>query len=203
MIENTEGDASPEDKPDYWPMVPGYRSIPREFHSLLEGPFAKCMLCEEELAQPARRYFVERIFRGEEPIVEYAMCLNCQECMSSELSEDSQRNIQQFFEQVDYESRVERLRAHVKDVGVEAWIDTCLVTGKRREECRGYQIVGLCQGAELELSIAPFMLSDEAVEEVMKVISKQTRERLDDFMGDHFGMPPEFCERPDFFPVLI
>lgn len=203
MNENRESDVSDDDEQDYWPLIPRHRTIPREFHSLADGPFQKCMLCEDDLSHPAKRYFVERIFRGKEPIVEYAMCLNCQESISSELSEDSQRNIQQFFERVDYNSRIERLRRHVDDEGIEAWIDTCVVTGKRREDCRGYQIVAICQGTELESAMAPLMLSDEAVEAVMKVISKQTRDRLDDFMGDHFGMPPEFCERPEFFPVLM
>ena len=57
--------------------------------------------------------------------------------------------------------------------------------------------------AQLELSVTPFMLSEAAVEQIMKGISKTTRDRMGDFMGEHFGMPPEFCQQPDFFPILV
>ena len=189
---------------EHWPLLPGYRPISREFHSLeLDGPFQHCMICNAVLADDEVEYLVERIFRGTEPIVEYAMCTVCQQEMCSELSEESQEQIRQVFERVDYEARIDRLRESLGEDSVAPWLDRCILTGKRREECRGYQIIGQFRGAQMCLSITPFMLSDQAVEEIMKVISKKTRDRLEGFMGDHFGMPPEFCEHPDFFPVLI
>lgn len=191
----------PKDESDDWPR---FCPVPSEFHSLqFDGPFTACMLCDGELTSGDRHYFIERVFRGTEPIVEYAMCLACQMEMSNEISEESQASIQDFFAQVDHYPRLRRLEDRFDAEGIGAWLDECLVTGKKRAECQGYQIVALCQGSQLELAVTPFLLSDEAVEQLIGLISKKTRDRLDDFTGEHFGMPPEFCEKPDFFPILI
>ena len=45
-------------------------------------------------------------------------------------------------------------------------------------------------------------ISAEATEQIAKRLSKQTRDRLDDFM-DNFTMPPEFAADPDFAPILF
>lgn len=206
---------------DLWPFMTLSCEIPREFHSLADGPFTRCMVCDADLIEGDVRYLVERIFRGSEPIVEYAMCVACQEGMCSELSQESLQAIQEYYQQVDFDARVDRLRNHlaattdpsdvaaafqdsaVLDVDVSPWLDSCLVTGKPRSECHGHQVIALCQGQRLELSVVPIMISNEAIEGLLKVISKKTRDRLDDFMGENFGMPPEFCEQPDMFPVLL
>lgn len=194
-----------EEKPD-WPDIPEFCSVDRQFHSLeLDGPFTNCMVCNVELSDFRVNYFIERIFSGTEPIVEYAMCLPCQMQLSSELSEESTTAIQKFFAGVDFQARIDRLRSHVNsgEQNLAPWLDECLVTGKKRSECRTYQIVCQCEGPDMQVGVTPFMLSDDAVAQATKVLSKQTRDRMGDFMGDHFGMPPEFCETPDFFPVLI
>ena len=194
-----------EEGPD-WPEIPKFRSLDREFHSLeLDGPFTNCMICNAELSDFRVNYCIERIFSGTEPIVEYAMCMACQLELSSELSHESTAAIQKFFSGVDFHARVERLRPHVSNVeqDLAPWLDECLITGKKRSECRTYQIVCQCDGNSMQVGVTPFMLSDDAVAQATEVLSKQTRDRMGDFMGDHFGMPPEFCETPDFFPVLI
>ncbi len=193
-------------------VFPRYVPIAPAFHSLeLGGPFTHCRICNRLLASMGQDYLIERIFRGSEPIVEYAMCVNCQSEVSAEMSEESMRNVQAFFEQIDFERRMEKLwpcLAAVDDSqsdsrAIEPWIDRCVVTGSSRESCRGYQIVGLCSGNRMELSHLPLMLSSDAVEQIVKLMSKATRDRLDEFMGDKFGMPPEFCESPDFLPLLV
>lgn len=192
------------DASDLWPLIPRFRPIPTHFHSLeFEGPFTVCMICNGDLNDFRRQYCIERIFHGTEPIVEYAMCLDCQQNMTSELSAGSLQSLEQFFSALDHEGRIERLRKRLDEHSIDQWIDECLITGKRRVDCRGYQIMGLFQGPELHLGITPFMFSAEGAAQLTAVLSKQTRERLHDFMGDQFGMPPEFCERPDFFPVLL
>lgn len=202
-------DRQPEDEElDLWPMVPRLVTVDPQFHSLeLDGPFTHCKVCETELVASNREYFVERIFRGTEPIVEYAMCLECQRQLSSELSEESMQAIQRVFGEIDFDRRSEDIRDHLVDgsdsQSIAPWLDRCLLTGKRRDACNAYQIGTLCLGAKMQLSVLPFMLSDEAVELIVGVISRRTRDKLEEFMGDRFGMPPEFCESPDFFPIPL
>ena len=64
--------------------------IPPVFHSLeLGGPFRECLICEGNLldCDSPKRYMIERIFRGTEPILEYAMCQACHHDMSQQISQ--------------------------------------------------------------------------------------------------------------------
>lgn len=197
--EDVEGNAD-----DIWPVFPRFRDIPATFHSLeAEGPFERCTGCGRSLQDPDCRYAIERIFRGTEPIVEYAMCMECQDGICEELSAESLQRVRAFFQGIDHSSRLARLQRHSGDDDIEPWIGECIVTGKRRSECSAYQVVAVCRGMFIEVSAAPLMISDEGIEQVMELMSKKTRDRMEEFLGDTFGMPPEFCENPDFFPVLL
>lgn len=210
-----------DDLIELWPFTELSCEIPTSLHSLKDGPFTKCLICDVDLIDSSVRYYVERIFRGTEPIVEYAMCLKCHEAICSELSKESMEAIHDIYQGIDFMTRCDRLRPLIResadpasihaafydelrlDVDINPWLDTCYLTEKPRVECSGYQYVAMCRGESLELGVVPIMLSNDAVEDIMKVMSKSTRERLDDFIGDHFGMPPEYCENPDSFPLLV
>ena len=176
--------------------------IPTIFHSLLnDGPFTHCIECNKELIEADESYLIERVFRGTEPIMEYAMCFQCREKLSGELSRESLQRIEAHFEErVVLEDRIDLM---LKESGedVSQWIDECLVTKRHRGDCREYQIMAACKGDKLALGPTPFMISGEAADEVGKLLSKQTRERLGEFTETHFGMPPEFCDSPK--PVLF
>ena len=96
---------------DFWPIQPRLVPIPKAFHSLeLDGPFQTCLQCGGDLLT-ADRYMIERVFKGTEPIVEYAMCSYCVDDASSELSAESLRNVREhFLRNLDVHARVERLR---------------------------------------------------------------------------------------------
>lgn len=179
--------------------------IPPLFQSLeLDGLFKKCCLCEcEVLAEPAEPYLIERIFRGPEPIVEYAMCFRCRMCQQEGLSEESLLRLQQLWdERVDQDARTARLLAAYKagEITVDGWTEHCVLTGKPLEECKDYQVIAVAYGRELMLSHLPVMISDDAIEEIQPLLSEQTKGWMDDFISDQFGMPPEFLECP---PVLV
>ena len=185
-----------------WQFFTRFVPIPPIFHSLLkDGPFTHCLDCNKELIEADESYVIERVFRGTEPIVEYAMCFDCREKLCSELSRESLQRIEAHFEErVVLEDRVDlMMRESAEDVG--QWIDACLVTKQKRADCQEYQIMAACKGNRLALGPTPFMISGAAAEEVSKLLSKQTRERLGDFTETHFGMPPEFCDSPQ--PVLF
>ena len=37
----------------------------------------------------------------------------------------------------------------------------------------------------------PFLIGELAIEEMNELLSEETKGEMDDFMGDHFGIPPE------------
>ncbi len=188
-----------------WPMLPRLVPIPNVFQSLEhDGPFTQCLRCECRLREDGREYFIERVFRGSEPIIEYAVCLQCHEAMCEELSEASRQSIDTFFRQhADFERRLRRLEEWGHRGDVDDWIGECLLTNTKRSECREYQVIAFCRGEYLELGATPFMISGEAVESLSELLSEQTRGWLEDFLGNHFGMPPEFCEPPSYTPILL
>ena len=125
-----------------------------------------------------------------------------QEEANQEMSIASRQQVMQLFEAVDHEARLRRLARHQDDEHVDAWIEHCLLTGKHRSECHGYQIISKCSNLEIEVGLLPVMLSDEAAKRISSLMSQQTRGFMDDFM-DRFGMPPEFSADPEWTPVFL
>jgi hypothetical protein len=83
-------------------------------------------------------------------------------------------------------------------------MDRCLFSGTLAEDSREKQIAAWCHGDRMRVDhVFPLMISGVAIEELNGVLSEKTRGWIDDFVGDNFGMPPEFCDNPDFRPVLI
>ena len=203
--------------------------IPSIFHSLRNGgPFTQCLICDRPLLGDCRligsvsedrldkqqpsddgpqanppTYFIERIFRGNEPIIEYALCLDCDDDLRSEISKDSLEKINHFFsEHVDLERRAARINAGQQPRSIESWLNACVVTKENFTDCHEKQIFAVCQGDQLALPTS-MMLSGTAISMVMPLLSKKTRDWIGDFTGTNFGMPPEFCDQPDVFPVLL
>ena len=64
--------------------------------------------------------------------------------------------------------------------------------------------MAMCQGDELLVGVgSPMMISGVAMRQIAELLSEQTRGWMDDFVGDNFGMPPEFCDNPDLMPLFI
>ncbi len=191
-----------------WLPQPRFVPIPREFHSLeADGPFERCVQCDAELQTSGRPYLIERVFRGAEPIIEYAMCEACVEKAQQELSEESRQAVASYLaEHIDFAARLERLHQlqETDDDEIDPldWFDHCAVTGE--SDCRERQIAAWCQGTQMRVGHAlPLMLSGPALEELQKVLSEKTRGWMNDFVGDNFGMPPEFYDEPDLRPILL
>jgi len=182
--------------------------IPPEFHSLeKDGPFETCLKCERNVRESDQPYLIERVFRFSEPIIEYAMCEACVSASQSELSEESRQAITQYvLEQFDFRGRLERLREWNETDGEDTseFTGACVVSGQNADECRERQIAAWCHGDRMRVDhVFPLMISGSAIEELNELLSEQTRGWIDDFVGDSFGMPPEFCDSPNFRPVLI
>lgn len=75
-----------------------YHEIPREFYSEFTGePFAQCIDCEAELLVPGRVYSVIKQVVGTEVVFEMAICWTCQQRLQEQYSEQSRRNIEEFY----------------------------------------------------------------------------------------------------------
>ena len=62
--------------------------VPEEFHCSKTGsPFEKCLICESKLVDDLP-YLIEKSYRKNEILFEYAMCYKCIEQFKSELSKD-------------------------------------------------------------------------------------------------------------------
>lgn len=181
-----------------------WMKIPKQFHSLYhEGMFSNCVDCNRELLSGECLYWIERVFRGTEPICEMAMCMDCREKLSQDLSEDSLMRINAYVEErFDMEARFEA-SLDWPDDDVSRWLDHCVFNKKPAKECRNYQVAGLCMGENLSLDMLPIMVSEEAVEEMQKLMSKKTRDRLGDMVQDFFGMPSEFADGPESYRPLL
>ena len=74
---------------------------------------------------------------------------------------------------------------------------------EERKQCRGHVIYGQCDGRHLLFTYLPYMISVEGIDELIPLLSKKTRDRLDDFIEEFLGMPPEFRASPDMPPVVF
>ena len=85
----------------------------------------------------------------------------------------------------------------------DRWLAECVITKDSRDKHRNYQIVGICRGGEMSMDMLPILISQSAAEEMQKLLSKKTRDRLGQMIDDFFGMPPEFADNPDSFSPMI
>lgn len=206
--------------------------IPSIFHSVeFDGPFQKCQICSRELLHDAQTYMIEKVFRGPEAIIEIATCLPCSIEMQSEISAESMATIQkEFYGKINIVERLDWLGVQSGtgltgeeldeaegtpapeqetdlsgDPLIEAdkWLDACILTGAARETTPNFQVVGMFVGNQMVLSVFPYFISSNAIEEIGEKLSQETRGYMQDFIDDKFGMPPEFCNPESPLPLLI
>ena len=177
-----------------------HTSIPKEFWSDLTGkPFEHCISCECTLLENNVEYVIEKALQSTEvegivsTIFEYAMCLPCAGQLRTQLSVESLQNIEQFYrERMSFTARRERLMN--SELLIEKWIGECIVNQRPCKPGEEYQIYGQCVGEHFLYVDMPFMISGEAVDEMVELISNETLDELDDFMNDLTAGPPEFKE---------
>jgi len=144
------------------------------FHSFLhDGPFEECLVCSCDLRQT--HYLVHKTWVGEEVIFEYAMCHSCAEDLQSEMSEESVARLSEFLE-------TQRRR--------EGTYEVCNYCEKPIGECKERSLNAACFGMEMDTRHYPLMICGECSLQVQEMLSQQTRDRRDRFIGEHFDCPP-------------
>lgn len=168
------------------------RPIPERFYSFESGkPFERCISCDQYLLDDTH-YMIEMCIRrypgyqAEDTVFDYAMCLDCAMKARNELSTDSMQTIYAHFGQ--------HLQAHLTNPQSAVHPDKCLVNGKKIEELSEYQVYAHCQGKYLTGNVQPYLVSMEALEKVLPLLSKKTRDYLDGFFDKHFSPDPSLFE---------
>ena len=133
-------------------------------------------------------YLVEKAFRKEETLFEYAMCFDCLQKMREQLSVQSRKLIENYFdEHVDFVERTQRL---LKRYGSEIrpWIDTCMISGAPIASCEEHQIYGWFIDKDIVFTGMPYMLSGKVMDELLNLLSNETIGVLEDFSETLFGI---------------
>ncbi|MBN2215632.1 MAG: hypothetical protein JW723_15490 [Bacteroidales bacterium] len=169
--------------------------IPKVFKTFIsEEYFRNCITCDKYLLDDETEYVIEKVIRDGYVELEYSMCMDCVEKMRLKMSKESMERVNQYFEKNFnfYDRRYDLLSSQSSDI--DDYISSCLFKNKSIHELEEYQLLGHCRGDKMLLSVFPYMVSKDAIEEVQELLSAKTREELDDFTDKHFGLPPDLKE---------
>ena len=162
------------------------------YNSETNEPFSHCIVCSTNLLSDETEYFIEKIiprvkqFDVTEIIFEYAMCLECATSFRSEMSVESLKNVEAYFQS--------KLKQRNPIDLTKPSIDSCLLTGKPLSEASEYSYHVHCKGTNMIHSVFPYAISDLAMDEIAELLSKETTDELDDFKSKYFNGPPEIAE---------
>jgi hypothetical protein len=183
--------------------------LPDDFLSSKNNkPMGHCMLCGKNLLTDNSPYLIEKAFQKNmisknfELVFEYALCSECQQNTTKELSKESLANIKMYFElYVDFEKRQAGFDHFDKEKYTEC-MQNCIITKKPITDYNEYQIGGYFYRNQLLTNNLPFAIGGKAINELQDVISKKTRDFLDRFKEK--VIPPGVTNKvPDDFLILI
>lgn len=171
-------------------------------------PFQNCINCEVYLLNDETEYVIEKAirqyndFKTSDVIFEYAMCMKCADKVRKELSSESLERIQSYITNSNLvQSRQELINNN--NWNIDQWLDKCAVTGQSLEGQTEYQIYGHCKGSQLVLSVMPYMIGNQATEEMSELLSAKTKDELNRFVDENFGIPPELKQPIKDHPILF
>lgn len=171
-------------------------------------PFQNCIECDGELIQSKKHYFVEKAIRKYpnkiEPltIFEFAICITCATKMNQCLSKESLNSLINYQKKKRTQLNTEKSQT-VKENKLADQLTRCVYSGQSIEQCDEYQIVGAFKGNQMITEDFPIAISGKEIELISEVLSQQTKEEFDDFIGKHFNGPPELQELWDKPKILL
>lgn len=150
-----------------------------------EVPFEYCSFCEGSLAR-FDKYAVEKVFRQHrsvgtsEIVYEYAVCWECAGGIGEEVSEESMRAISELFRQHGENVLMKTEHLHNLELyNIDSWIERCSLTGKEIRLCEEYAVSGVIENDRLVYELSPMVVSDEFMERLQSVLSKETKDKFD------------------------
>ncbi len=179
--------------------VDDFGPIPPLFYSdLTKEPFQECTICQKKLLQNGTTYLIEKAFRVnkefniKETVFEYAICWDCAGAMKDTMSEESMKQMQNYF--IRQSNMLERRMHLLQQSSVPVlnhWIGNCLFKGTPVSELSEYQVFGQFDGKNILYHETPYLISGEALHEMSELLSAQTKEEMDRFLDTYTGLPPE------------
>lgn len=177
-------------------MLNNFSDIPLLFYSSeTSTPIRHCLVCERDLLEGAE-YMIEKAFVnypsvGTKDLVwEFAVCFDCMHDMKSDYSEESHQRLTEFFQvNMNFDHQYD-LEAQ-ENMNAEDWTSRCAITGQHISECSQYQIYAYCVGNLCAFENAPFMISGEAMDQLIPLISNKTLGAMNDFRDRYFPPPQD------------
>lgn len=151
--------------------------------------FSHCVRCRMPLVELGTPWLVNKDYHRGECVLEYAICQNCRDEVTEELSETSKRAVRAFLEtEIDWETRIaefmsrgdpaERLRA-------------CVACSTPAAEADGYAISALFDdGGQLVTGPLPLLLCRTCVDRVVATLSEESQALWRRFLEECFDGPP-------------
>jgi len=159
--------------------------------------YVECVDCGRDLTDPGTTYYVERAIRGGEPMYEFALCETCLFDYEDEFSAESIRAIGDFW--LEHANLEDRDALVESTENADALLERCLLNGGHRDALEEYQVFAWCRDGRLICDAgAPGLLSGAVIEELIPLLSRKTRDTMDDFIRDNLGLPPELQNLPVF-----
>ncbi|MEJ2544515.1 MAG: hypothetical protein P8Y99_10650 [Calditrichaceae bacterium] len=192
------------------PINPEDLKIPKIFYSDASGkPFDRCLDCNKDLLKGNQEYVIEKAFKkyidyeANDTIFEYAICIDCAEKLFMSFSESSRKAIEGYFEQhVDIEAQLKKA-ADSDAFNLNDHLNKCMIKSLPIEDLQEYQMVCYCRGDQISMLRPPYMISGEAADEVMQLLSNETIDILNRFSDEFLGLPPEFKDLLKDKPMLV
>jgi len=167
--------------------------IPDIFYQHDDGePFSECISCGKTLLNDDEEYFIEKAIRNfpdieaHQIIFEYAICMDCASKMRASLSQTSRVRVDQFF--------LKKIMERNPEKDLKNPLEYCLLSDRHKNDEQEYQIYAHCKGNQINTSKGFFMLSGSILDEINDLLSQETKDELDRFWDDNFGVPPELKE---------
>lgn len=175
-----------------------HRPIPKLFFDDLTGaPMKRCISCELDLLDAQVPYFIEKAikphlgYKAYATVFEYAMCINCMQQHKSKISASSMASINQYFqEHIDFGRRQYLIAQELYD-DLDLWLDHCVATDKHISTIGECQIYAQCIGDQMVMGECPYMISGEALDTVVNLLSAETIDAFDKLKDELVG-PSEF-----------
>ena len=187
--------------------------IPQSFYSdETKAPFMKCLSCECNLLEKDTHYIIEKAIKrykgysSTDTIFEYAICLKCHDKFMSVYSQESRGKVQNYFiENAQFNFMRHHLIHKLEDgiFNIDDWISHCIIKATPLNELTEYQIGAQCIGNKMAVLEMPFLIGNEAMDEIMQLLSNKTIGDMNRFIDDFFGLPPDLKKLLKDTGVLI
>lgn len=160
--------------------------------------FSHCLCCKLPLVEIDEPWLVNKEFRKEECVMEYAICQVCRDHVTDQLSEESKEAVRGFLEkEIDWEAR---MREFMSFHQVVDRFDACIACRAPRAGLEGFGISALFDsGGSLVVGPLPLLICQPCVGRMTESLSEASREVWRKFLAENFAGPP----RDSGFPGLL